>query len=89
MPDLEIPFGHVTERASAKIASVPEDDLRALDAMIEQHGLAAIVKTLRELCDTRAPSVYETDMTFETMDREEVWGERAQALEDALARIKA
>lgn len=83
----EIPFGGPGDRASNRLPSLPDGDASALDAMLEKHGLLMIVKTLRELCDSRQPSMYETDMTFEKLSQEEEWTERSDALEALIARI--
>lgn len=74
-----------TYRPSASIASVDADALAALDAMVERYGLARVVKSLRELADSRTDAHSDS---FEAIPSSDEWKTRADALESLLGVIK-
>lgn len=57
------------------------DEMRALDAMLERHGLANLIETLRQLCESR---VEEENLVngrvLYHMSREDAWSHAAERL---------
>jgi hypothetical protein len=89
--DVDFPFnddlgfldaGIITRRASDKLPGVGAD-LQTLDTLMDRHGLRAVLKSLRDLCDGRANGEgTDMDATFADMERSDQWKLRGTALEE-------
>lgn len=85
MPDEEIPFG--LGRSSDHMPAIRGDDLGVLDGLLERHGFAKVLRTLRELCDARTGHDEGGLDSFEAIPDEKEWQERGDALETLLVRL--
>lgn len=85
VPDDEIPFG--LGRTSDHLPAIRGDDLQALDGLLERHGFAKVLRTLRELCDQRTGHDCGGLDSFEAVPEEKEWQERGDALETLLVRL--
>jgi hypothetical protein len=77
----------ISRRASDTLPGVNERDMPELDAMLSRNGLRAILKSLRELCDSRHDP-HGSDETFDTIESSEAWAEAASELESLVQRDK-
>jgi hypothetical protein len=78
-------FKGSVQRASDSMPGVSEADAAALDTLLERNGLRAILKTLRELCDSRCSHDGE-GVGFEDLEGGEQWTHAARELETFLHR---
>lgn len=85
MPDEEIPFG--LGRSSERMPSISGDDVATLDALLERHGFAKLLRTLRELCDSRTGHDAGGIDSFEAVPDERQWQDAGDALETLLVRL--
>lgn len=76
-----------TFRRSDELKKVSDAELSALDAMLERHGLAVVLRSVRELCDSRADVDSVAD-SFETTHGADEWKGRADALENLLGVLR-
>lgn len=76
-----------TYRRSDELPKVTDAELSALDSMLERHGLARVLRSIRELCDSRGEVGAVSD-TFEAEEGSDEWKASADALESLLATIK-
>jgi hypothetical protein len=81
--DDEIPFGN--ERSSEHMAKLPSAELQSLDTMLERHGVAKILRSLRELCDSRGG--HEAPDTFEAVPESDEWRGQGDELEQLLLKL--
>ncbi len=84
-PDDEIPFG--LGRGTDFMPKLPEDEARALDGMLERHGVAKILRTLRELCDARTGHDGDGLESFEAIPESEGWQRQGDELEQLLLKL--
>jgi hypothetical protein len=73
-------------RPSDSTPALPGPEMAALDGLLERHGLARVLRTLRELCDGRAPNGDLGD-SFEVEEDKDQWREKGDALESLLATL--
>lgn len=85
--DDEIPFGGPGDRESNSLPKLPDAEFQALDRMIESHGLKRVLRTLRELCESRVPSEFDTSITFGDLDEKAHWQENADVIENSIREI--
>jgi hypothetical protein len=76
-----------TFRRSDELPKVTDAELFALDSMIERHGLARVLRSVRELCDSRGEAGVASD-SFEAAEDSDEWKASADALESLLVTIK-
>lgn len=76
-----------TFRRSDELPKVTDAELSALDSMLERHGLARVLRSVRELCDSRGDGGVASD-TFEAAEGSDEWKANADALESLLATIR-
>jgi hypothetical protein len=84
MPDDEIPFG--MGRSSDYMPGVGAD-LSTLDGLLERHGFAKVLRSLRELCDARTGHDCGGLDSFEAVPDEKEWQANGDALETLLVRL--
>lgn len=73
-------------RASDSLGTLPDATLQALDGLLEAHGLALVLKGLRELLDGRAGGG-EFAESFELEEERDATASDADALETLLAQL--
>lgn len=76
-----------TYRRSDELAKVSNTELASLDAMLERHGLAVVLRSIRELCDSRGDVGAVAD-SFEGEEGSDKWKSHGDALENLLATLR-
>jgi len=76
-----------TYRRSDELPKVTDGELAQLDAMLERHGLARVLRSIRELCDGRG-DVGAIGESFEVEQGSEEWKGSADALENLLTTLR-
>lgn len=76
-----------TFRRSDELPKVTDAELAQLDAMLERHGLARVLRSIRELCDGRGDVGLGSD-SFEAEKGGDDWKGHADALESLLATLR-
>ena len=83
--------GIVTRRSSDSMPGLKGADLGVLDGIIERHGIARMLKSMRELCDSRAHAeATDMDATLADLNDSDKWKHLGDVIEAALldARMK-
>lgn len=76
-----------TFRRSDDLPKVTDAELAALDSMLERHGLARVLRSIRELCDGRG-NVGAVSESFEGEQGSDEWKAHADALENLLTTLR-
>ena len=76
-----------TYRRSDELPKVTDAELSQLDAMLERHGLARVLRSIRELCDGRSDVGTVAD-SFEVEQGSDEWKGHADALENLLTTLR-
>lgn len=77
--------GIVTRRSSDGMRGLKGADLGVMDGIIARHGIAPILKSLRELCDSRAHAeATDMDATLVDLKDSDKWKGLADVIEAAL-----
>lgn len=74
-------------RRSNELPKVSDEELSQLDAMMERHGLARVLRSIRELCDSRG-NVGAVADSFEGEEGSDEWKGSADALESLLTTLR-
>lgn len=76
--------GSVLRRRSENMRTLSPENFRLLENILQDEGLSALLRTLRELADCRA-NADGVDMTFADSEDCEEWQHAADAIEELLA----
>ncbi len=86
--DAALPLGGMTapRRITSRLPQLPEAERAILDDLLERQGLAKVLRTLRELADSRAfADDWEAPVT--ALDECEVWRVAAESLEQLTLKV--
>lgn len=85
--DTEIPFGGPEDRFSNRLQPIDDRDNETIDKLVEKYGLARVLRSIREACDSRSPSIFEVDSTFSSLEEGEAWEAHAQEIESLIVKV--